>query len=211
MRTLKNGAGSVGLLALLAGAAACAAGRPPVAPAPPLLDVLQDEIGRQDGLVWSGDRPLTPADFKGVSPAAPGQEGARTVYSLFNGAVCTGQKFQYGVIAAVLPALSWMTPAVRASADLTRRTLSHEQTHFNLAEVHARRLRKAFADLKQPCSRTETQLQAISDRVIREEAQEQKRYDEVTNNGRTAGTQAQWEKDVAARLATLTAYGKAGG
>jgi hypothetical protein len=191
--------------------AGCAAGRPPVPPPPPLIDVLQDEISRQDGLIWDGDRPLTPADFKGVAPAAPGQEGARTVYSLFNGAVCTGQKFQYGVIAAVLPAQSWMTPAVRASADLTRRTLSHEQTHFNLAEVHARRLRKAFADLKQPCTRTETQLQAISDRVIREEAQEQKRYDEVTNNGRTAATQAQWEKDVAARLGELTAYGRIGG
>ena len=188
--------------------AGCTAGKL-VAPAPPpLVDVLRDEIARQDGLIWSADRPLTIADFKGAAPAVTGQEGARTAYSLFNGALCTGQRFQYSVIAAVLPGQSWMSPTVRASTEISARTLRHEQTHFDLTEVHARRLRKTFAEMTQPCTRTEAQLRAVSERVIRDEALEQRRYDDATNHGRNTAQQTVWDREVAARLAEAARFGR---
>jgi hypothetical protein len=186
----------------------CAAGSSRVSPVePPLSETVAQQIATRRGLPWSDGRRLAASDFRGPVPSSIGEEGARIAYGVFDGARCTGMRFEFRVVAAMLPEESWISPVVRASPAETARALAHEQTHFDLTEVHARRMRKLFAELYQPCAKTQEELQALTERVLKEEAAEQERYDEVTRNGRDRAQQATWDRDVAGRLSELGRFG----
>ncbi len=120
------------------------------------------ELDRESGFVWSTSRPLAWADFASAAPNG-GAEGAHTVYSLLYGFRCTKGHFDAGVIAAFLSRQSWVLPVVLADAALGKRTLDHEQTHFNLTEVYARRLRLYFASTYNPCGKPDDELRTAAD------------------------------------------------
>jgi Bacterial protein of unknown function (DUF922) len=172
----------------------------------PLTTVINNKVAQFDGIVWSATRPLLWSDFKGPAPSNSGQEGARTVYSLFNGARCTRQIFEFQVITAFLPRQSWVEPVVLRTTAESQRTLRHEQTHFDLAEVYARRMRKYFAELPAPCARTTATLDELAGGFIRDEATTQAQYDEETRNGRLAPKQSEWDHTVAGLLESLAGY-----
>jgi hypothetical protein len=175
---------------------------------PTLTELIDSEVVAADAIPWAADRPLTWKDFRGAPPVEPGDEGARTAYSLFYGARCTGRRFEFRVQAAVLPRLSWVTPNVVKNPALSTRSLRHEQTHFNLSEVHARRMRKYFAELEQPCSNSEVELNALAQRFVRAEATAQSSYDQETNYGRTPAKQSEWEAETARQIELLAAYSR---
>jgi hypothetical protein len=181
----------------------------PVASPQPLAGIIDTRIVAADALVWSADRRLTWDDFRGMPPEVPGDEGARTAYSLFYGARCTGSRFEFRVLAAVLPRESWVTPAVRQDPALSARSLRHEQTHFDLSEVYARRMRRYFRELPNPCARPETELNALAQRLAREEVTAQQQYDDETNYGRLAARQTEWDSEAARQIKQLDAYGAA--
>ena len=148
-------------------------------------------------LVW--------ADFKG-SPPDGGQEAARTAYGLYYGWKCRGQAFEFRVTAAFLPNQSWVKAATVRNTAESRRTLRHEQTHFDVSEVYARRMRRYFQDLLAPCSQSDEELTTLAQRFVREEKATQVRYDEETTHGVVAPKQAEWESEIARQLVLLSRY-----
>jgi predicted secreted Zn-dependent protease len=108
--------------------------------------------------------------------------------------------FDFRVIAAFRPRESWVKAAVLNDAVLRRSTLGHEQTHFDLAEVHARRMRGYFDGLADACRKSDRELTALARRLIEEEKAEQQRYDAETDHGIRSDRQAGWTDDVARRL-----------
>lgn len=154
---------------------------------------------------WSVDRRLRWSDFLGPPPAESA-EAARTVYLLSYESRCRGQEFQFSVAALFLPQQSWVRPRVLASADAGARVLGHEQTHFDLTEVYARRMRKFFAELYNPCGLVEEGVRESVDRFVRDEAQAQARYDKETRYGLDVGRQQQWDREVSEMLVALTAF-----
>ena len=196
-------------LIVLAAVAACAPAQPPNAPArSALIGTLEREMSPHEAVPWSASRRLTWNDFRGVPPAGDKERAAETAYSLFYAVSCKGRAFDFRVIAAVLPRQSWVRPTVVADPVQNSRTLKHEQTHFDLSEVHARRMRRYFSELSQPCQKSSSELEALSDRLIREEAAAQRRYDEETSHGRLAQRQATWDADVARQIAALGKFGQ---
>jgi hypothetical protein len=186
---------------------ACSAAHPSssVPSAGPLAATLATELTPLNAVAWSADRPLAWRDFQGQPPAS-GSEGALTAYSLFQALRCTGRSFEFRVVAAMLPHQSWVKPEVLASSALNARTLRHEQTHFDLSEVHARRMRKYFAGLYDPCGETEDRLRASADRFVQDEAAAQTRYDGETRHGLALDAQARWDRDTSERLAELREF-----
>lgn len=187
------------VLAAISSGCASSAGRP--APFPQQLD---DEVDQQlaanEALPWSASRRLIWDDFRGSAPGT-GAEGALTAYSLFYGIRCTGQHFQFRVVAAFLPHGSWVKPLVLADPQKRASTLQHEQTHFDLAEVYARRMRRRFAQFYNPCGTSRDSLDEIAARYVKDEAAAQARYDDETRHGLTAARQRQWDEDVRKMLA----------
>ena len=192
------------ILTALAAAIACApkAGVSPMS----LNDTLQQRIDGATAIVWSEERKLTWDDFLGTPPPAPGEEGARTAYSLFYGARCSGKRFEFRVVAAVLPRQSWVVPTVLGDPALSLRSLRHEQTHFDLSEVHARRMRRYFSELAAPCARSEVELNTLAQRLARDESAAQQRYDDETNYGRNPSRQTDWNAEAARQISALRAF-----
>src|SRR5262249_24708580 len=148
---------------------------------------------------WSASRRLTWGDFRG-RPPDDGQEVAKTAYALFYAWKCRGAAFDFRVVAAFRPRQSWVKAAVLKDTVLRRSALGHEQTHFDLAEAHARRMRQYFGALADACRKTDRELSSLAGRLINEEKAEQQRYDDETNHGLRSDQQAAWTAAVAQRL-----------
>ena len=171
----------------------------------PLGVIVDRDIRAQGGMPWS-DSPLSWGEFRGPAPATPGDRGAETAYTLFHAVRCTGVRFEFRVVSALVPAKSWVSSAVLRDSRLSARTLRHEQTHFDLSEVHARRLRRHFAQLSRPCARTEAELGSLAARFLQDEAAAQQRYDRETSHGRLGDRQLGWDADVAKQLLMLAKF-----
>jgi hypothetical protein len=110
------------------------------------------------------------------------------------------------VAALFLPARSWVKRHVLSSPRESARVLQHEQTHFDLTEVYARRMRRFFTELYNPCGLLDERLRESVDRFVKEEADAQRRYDDETGYGLKPDRQDAWTRDVAGMLAALGTF-----
>lgn len=153
-------------------------------------------------LAWSASRPLMLADFRGRP--APGQPHAALTSSNINSGIsCQGNVFTGTARASFDPATSW----VRDPAHLTPALLRHEQLHFDIAEVHARRLRQQLRTLRLPCSDAlGPAFRKLSEAGYAAWQEAEDTYDRETNHGLLAAPQAAWEARVRQQLAELDAF-----
>ena len=177
----------------------------------------------QDVIEWSSDRHLTTADFRGRVPAT----AARASLSWLHIDVdwqCAGGRLQAHARATFDPARSWWRPAqgniwegiperasgvsrthLEARRSVVQRDLqllAHEQLHFDIAELAARRIRTRFEAMKGACAEPDgsTGLQAYVGEVDRELQVEQRRYDEETDHGANAAAQEHWRRRIRQQL-----------
>jgi hypothetical protein len=183
----------------------CASAPPAPSPSAPiesssaaLDDLIHNDMTEDRAVAWSTRR-LTWDDFQGDPPAA-GSEGAITAYTLYSAWKCRGDVFEFRIVAGFRPRQSWVRAVVLRDTVQRRTVLVHEQTHFDLAEVHARLMRRAFRDLERPCRQSDGELSALAQRLSQAEKAEQRRYDSETKHGLRASQQAGWSADVARRL-----------
>jgi hypothetical protein len=165
-----------------------------------LDDMLRSDLARDHAFRWSAGRRLVWSDFQG-SPPGEGPEGARISYTLYSAWRCRGQEFEFRVLAAMRPRQSWVKTVVLNDNAQRRSVLSHEQTHFDLGELHARRMRQVFDGLRRPCGRSDGGLADVAQRLGDDEKAEQRRYDAETNHGLLAAQQASWTLQTRRRLA----------
>ncbi|MBV6405671.1 MAG: DUF922 domain-containing protein [Flavobacteriales bacterium] len=153
----------------------------------------------QPAIPWAADRPLTWADFQG----APPRNTTRDAYTYYGISANFERDARGRVTAEVrcvfMPEKSWVRPPAKASAPL----LAHEQLHFDLAELHARRFARDLPDLLVGDD-PEAAFQRAHDRMMDRLREEQERYDRDTDHGRDAAAQARWAAEVRRRLAVGT-------
>ena len=158
----------------------------------------------QDLIEWSTERPLSMQDFKGRPPA----DSSRASLSWLNIDVswqCEGHTLVADVRATFDPGRSWWRPAEdgwQAANQRDRRLLEHEQLHFDLAEIAARKLRKRFEDLEDACAdpAAQAELQPVVAEIDRELQEEQRRYDRETDHGTNHVAQEGWRRTIRRRL-----------
>jgi len=161
--------------------------------------MVRADLADDHAVAWSAQL-LTWSDFQGAPPTE-GSEGAMTSYTIYSAWKCRGGVFEFRVIAGFRPRQSWVKPVILNDSIQRRIILGHEQTHFDLAEVHARIMRRAFGAVVNPCRKTDAHLSAIAQRLTQEEKVEQRRYDAETRHGLLAGQQAAWTLQTRRRLA----------
>jgi uncharacterized protein DUF922 len=165
-----------------------------------LDEMLRNDLSGDHSFPWSATRPLTWNDFQ-AAPPTEGREGAKTSYSLYSVWKCRGSVFEFRVIAGFRTRRSWVKLVVLNDSVQRRTVLSHEQTHFDLGEVYARRMRQVFGTLTAPCRKSDAALSALVRRIAEEEKADQRRYDAETNHGLLAAPQAAWSLQTRRRLA----------
>ncbi|MEZ5317152.1 MAG: DUF922 domain-containing protein [Vicinamibacterales bacterium] len=201
--------------AVVAAAAGCGAGRDaPAVPSPGPASAPSSRSASASappaapaGIAWSRLRPLTWADFRGT-PDPASEVAALTVYVISYDAQCASGVLSVRVSSTFLPDRSWVKPAVLERNEDGRRALDHEQTHFDLSEVHVRRIRKRLRELTDPCRASQQEFQDLVQPFIDEDARRQSAYDRETVHGLNAARQAEWDETVRRELASLNAWAR---
>lgn len=165
-------------------------------------------------------RRLTWNDFtvRNVSSGASAQTGA-VLYATYKwgwtsvGRKFTGELTQVSIGAWFDPIASWRKPDVKSD---NVSLLEHEQRHFDLCEVGARRLRDQLLILNwSPVGTSESQIrEQIEGRLtplindfIQDVKTQQENYDRESNHSQNKRSQQVWNRRIQAELDRLTPLG----
>lgn len=156
-------------------------------------DKIQEEIR------WRSDRRLSWDDFRG-RPDRSNPMDALTESGISFSWTCDWSGFDVEIYALFDPGKSWI------KGKPTRSLLAHEQGHFDITEIHARLMRKAFAETRNPCSLGRNGIDRIAQKYFKLSHQVQNQYDRETDHSEDSYAQARWEKRIKAQLEDLEAY-----
>ncbi|MBT8280448.1 MAG: DUF922 domain-containing protein [Muriicola sp.] len=158
--------------------------------------------GQEDGsILWDSSHRLSWADFKSPPPAnsviaATTASGIAYQFS----AMEQGGKMEVdcSINAYFYPEASWYRPEVA-----TDNILSHEQLHFDISELFARKMR-ARIEQYTFTSKVKAEMRKIYSEILKELREFQSRYDEETNYSRTLEKQAEWNAMIAEALSNTS-------
>ena len=145
----------------------------------------------QDQLAWS--------DFKG-SVKNWGTVSALTASAIEYAYECEDGKLKITVKAIFIPEESWAKSEAQ-----NQYILAHEQLHFDITEIHARKLRKELASKVSSCYDMR-KIEGIAKNVIEAWKLEQTRYDKDTGHSTRREVQEQWSEKVRQELESYSAY-----
>lgn len=145
---------------------------------------------------WQEARKLTFADFKGSVPAY--SSWAATTQSMINFSYeeTNGKLLNVVVYASFIPEKSWMKNRIPE-------VLAHEQLHFNITEVFAR---KFYSEVIKQTSFSKEKLRNLfkAENSACDELQQQ--YDEETDHGTKEEIQEKWKEKVSKLLQSYEPY-----
>ncbi len=148
---------------------------------------------------WSHHNRLSWNDFKGSSKNW-GYVSALTASAIEYHYDCDGQHISVSAKAIFIPDESWVK-----SGSKNEYILAHEQLHFDITEVYARKLRMRLDKEVNHCDDVH-KISKIADKVMDEWKQEQKKYDLESKHSINREMQDYWLGKVAADLELYAAY-----
>ena len=151
-------------------------------------------------IVWKKDYKLSRKDFKGKFDKKSkiiAQTGVNIIIVPF--AKKSG-KYLYEVYAKFYYYKSW----INSNSNIL---LNHEQLHFDIAELYARKMRKEIQKVKLTKNKVEEfDYRRIYKKYFKEFLNYQKKYDAETDFSRTHSSQKKWETTVSKQLFELEKY-----
>ncbi len=157
----------------------------------------------EEKIAWDADRPLTWEDFRGMPNRADNfvastNSGVSFSFSYReqNGIA----DVKYTVTSNFYPDLSWYRPE-----RVTQYILEHEQTHFDISELHARKLRKALSGVTHDRDFKE-KAEEIYNRLEDERRTMQTQYDKESDHSNIDEAEFKWRQYVAQQLELLEAW-----
>jgi len=163
--------------------------------------LLSPTTSKEEKISWAEDRKLTWEDFKGV-PSGPPDYVASTnsgVSFSFSYKERNGRGIvDYTIKSFFYPELSWYRPE-----KVSNYILGHEQMHFDISELCARKLRKSLAELPH-----DRDFKAISENIYNQNEADrremQSQYDKDSDHSKDRDGEYRWREYIAEQL---EAYG----
>ncbi|MEK7224747.1 MAG: DUF922 domain-containing protein, partial [Bacteroidota bacterium] len=149
-------------------------------------------------LTWSAARKLTWKDYK-ASPDTQSDAAASTTTYLSIEYKISTNSFGYKI-------KSWFSKTRSWGRHKDDYILSHEQGHFDIAEIFARKLHKLMSAYRFDRKTYQQELKRIYQDVMDEKEKMQNDYDEETNHSINKEKQAEWLKKIAGTLKELEAW-----
>lgn len=145
-------------------------------------------------ILWKAQDKLNWKDFKGKVPvlsraAATTASGVTYKYSAQK--IRGELKVSFTVSAYFYPEKSWYNPSLCDSL-----ILSHEQLHFDISELYARKLKKKLVTTSFTHGSLKKDVKFIYNAVMNELNDYQNLYDKETNFSRDLEEQLRWNKKV---------------
>lgn len=149
-------------------------------------------------IYWSQENPLEWSDFRGP-PDKNNPLYARTYYELHLKPIREDHQFHYVIINRFIPSQSW-------KKDTSKALLGHEQLHFDIAEIYARKMRRKINKLQQGEDPDPEAIMEVFENIYSDMEAYQQTYDRKTNHGLKSEAQQRWEQKVHQQLKDLQAY-----
>ena len=153
-----------------------------------------------DSLSWDENRKLTWDDFQG-KPEEKTIFGARTYTDIKYKLYDSGTGCRIVVRCLFLKKISW-----KADQNITPYSLQHEQLHFDLSELYARKLRKAFKEYKYSKDSVSYNVAAIYKKICAEKTEFNNQYDKETFHQVDRTRQLIWNNKIYYMLEELKEY-----
>lgn len=163
----------------------------------PFTTFSQEEI--EEYLRWNASRKLTWADYK-ASPDPYSDAAASTTTSLSIEYNISSSGFTYKIKSRFSKTRSWVLHK-------TDYILSHEQGHFDLAEVFARKLHMQMSEYVFNKKTYQKDLDKIYKTITEEKTKMQDDYDRETRHSINKEKQAEWLKKIAGLLKEYEDWG----
>lgn len=149
-----------------------------------LLMVCITVIQANNLIPWSASRKLTWSDFKGTpDPHAP--NAALTSSSINIEYGYNDKGFEYSISCNFDKNRSW----VRIK---NNEVLAHEQGHFDIAEIYARKLNKLVKEYHFNAKTASSDLNKLYEEAMKQHRLEQTQYDQETDYSRNKPNQSAW-------------------
>ncbi len=152
----------------------------------------------EETIPWSADRKLQWSDFKGsyFKTEWAAATTATGISYAFSSNEQNGQQYlEIEVQCVFLPQKSWYRPELCDSV-----ILSHEQLHFDIAELHARKFRKSLAEFRFT-NNVKDEVSDIYKQILKELRIFQNKYDWETDFSKDLRQQWLWNRSIAKELA----------
>ena len=151
-----------------------------------------------DYLPWANVRPLTWEDFL-CEPKRNSDAVALTSTALGISYNVSSNQLNYEITCSFSKVKSWgllKTPYI----------LAHEQGHFDITEIYARKLHKELLDYKFNRKTFRQDVNVIYDRVVKEKENLQFAYDGLTDHSRNKTVQKEWLEKIQELLIETEPY-----
>ncbi len=160
------------------------------------------DSGNNGPRIQYSDKRLTWDDFQGFAEQAS-PHSALTHWSLNDRSFLrNGNELHIMVVAWFYPKLSW----VKNPSFGNQYLLSHEQHHFDLAELYARKFRKALSSTSFDITTYRQQITTLFRATLSRLKAEQDRYDDESDHDRNKSAQYTWMDTIDRELASLSEF-----
>ena len=159
------------------------------------------EPDRSHLIVWEESRMLLFDDFK-YQGGPKGTEAALAVVGIEYSASMTSTKYQVFIVTMFDTQKSWFSKEEWGN----NYVLKHEQGHFDLAEIHARRLRKAIDETSFNKKNIFDKVSLMYKNANKKLHIEQQLYDKETSHSIDTSRQEYWNKKISDELLLLEKY-----
>ena len=143
---------------------------------------------------WSASRPLSWNDFRGnvpTSPRAAAITASGITYSFATSGTKDAMEVDFKIDTFFYPKKSWYQPAVCDAI-----ILSHEQLHFDISELFARKMKKRLEAETFTYDTVKSKVKSIYREILDELNDFQNRYDTETNFSRNLAKQEEWKLQI---------------
>lgn len=159
--------------------------------------------GNPEKIVWQKDRPLGWNDFRGRAVKAGDYVASTNSGISFSYSVRSSNgvlDFNYIVNAYFYPERSWYRPDL-----VDDYILGHEQTHFDISELFARKLRKELGQIK-PSAKIKKEVEALYADIQQMRTKMQLRFDQETDHSKIREEEYRWREFVKSKLREYDAW-----
>jgi hypothetical protein len=153
---------------------------------------------KNDTIIWRADSLLKKEDFKArPKPNAPLGYSAVGIF-LYPSE--SGGELLFYAEALFMKSKSYITK-------YSEYVLKHEQIHFNICELYARKLRQKISETNfKKVKKISEEISKLYLKVDKEHVEEQAKYDKDTEHGLNSAKQKIWEEDINNRIKELDQY-----
>ncbi len=170
-----------------------------------LLIVFSVQLGFAQKIKWSPGYKLKWSDFQNRAARNPNDNTAAYAYCGIQYEVVKSTNPKKPVSIKVYSVFD-VQKSWKRSAELPDEILNHEQIHFDISELYARKLRKVIRDKIRTSGDYDQYFKTEYQKLYNEYMALQDKYDKETNHGQNAEKQAYYNQFIATSLNNLKFY-----